>query len=762
MKKSILLAFFLIIFFVFLSIYQLQPPPSVAQNAPAAVFSSGRAMKHLKVIAQKPHPIGSPEHTKVRDYILKELTAMGLSPEVQKTTVVNQRWGPPFVAGTVHNIVAKQSGTDNTKAILVAAHYDSVPNGSGASDDGAAVVAMLETIRALRAGSPLKNDVIFLFTDGEEPGLLGAKAFIDEHPLAKNVGLVLNFEARGNSGPSIMFETSSENGWLIKEFASSAVHPITNSLFYSIYKLLPNDTDLTIFKAAGLPGFNFAYMNGVSYYHTFADNLETIDERSLQHHGNYILNLTRHFGNLNLGNTKKNDAIYFDILGIIIVQYSESWSRFFTIIVMILFGSIIIFGFKKRQLSFSGIFLGFFAFLLTIISTAAIVTLLWWTITSLESNYQSMVQGDTYNSNLYIIAFTSIAIAITSALFVWFHKKISVQNLAVGALLWWLILMIATQLFLPDANYLFTWPLLSALIGLGLIFSYVNDNSFLRKSFAIASTCAIPGIILLTPTIYLIFVALTLEMSGVAIIMLVLLLGLLIPLISLIVAPNKWLLSLASILISLVFLVAGSFTADFNANNPKPNSIFYALNADTGKAIWASADKHPDEWTSQFLSSKTETGVLTEYLPMVSRKYLYSQASAVTLTVPNIELFNKEVNNGIQTLQMRITSPKKARIARISVDSNTKILSATVNGKQIDKHPDKEWGLNYFALPKDGIELTLESLTSPPLKLKVASQIDGLPEIASKYQANRPKYMMPTAFGMGLSDSTLVSKSFTF
>jgi acetylornithine deacetylase/succinyl-diaminopimelate desuccinylase-like protein len=108
-------------------------------------------------LKKKTHPIGSPENTKVRDYIFKELVEQGLSPEVQKTTVVNPKGGVPFPAGTVHNIVAKLEGTDNIKAILLVGHYDSVPNGSGASDDSVAVVAMLETLRALRAGSVLRS-----------------------------------------------------------------------------------------------------------------------------------------------------------------------------------------------------------------------------------------------------------------------------------------------------------------------------------------------------------------------------------------------------------------------------------------------------------------------------------------------------------------------------------------------------------------------------------------------------------------------------
>ncbi len=177
-------------------------PDPVPASAPPTEFSSGRALEHVRAIAQESHPMGSPENAGVRDYLLEELTALGLEPEVQKATAVNccSRSGA-FVAGTPENVLARLEGTaEGGKAFLLTAHYDSVSTAPGASDDGAGVAAMLETLSALRAGPPLRNDVIFLFTDGEEPGMLGARAFVEGHPWAEDVGAVLNLEARGNTG----------------------------------------------------------------------------------------------------------------------------------------------------------------------------------------------------------------------------------------------------------------------------------------------------------------------------------------------------------------------------------------------------------------------------------------------------------------------------------------------------------------------------------------------------------------------------------
>jgi Zn-dependent M28 family amino/carboxypeptidase len=96
--------------------------------------------------------------------------------------------------------------------VLLVAHYDGVGAGPAASDDGAGSAALLETMRALRARKqPLAHDIMVLFTDGEEAGLLGAAAFVREHPWAKDVAVILNFEARGTSGRSFMFEPARES-----------------------------------------------------------------------------------------------------------------------------------------------------------------------------------------------------------------------------------------------------------------------------------------------------------------------------------------------------------------------------------------------------------------------------------------------------------------------------------------------------------------------------------------------------------------------
>jgi len=106
-------------------------------------------------------------------------------------------------------VIVRVPGTRSSAPdVLITAHYDSVPVGPGAGDDGVSVAAMLETMRALKAGKPLKNDVVFLFTDGEELGWLGAKAFAQQDPEMDRVGVAFAFEGWPKSGPTEMRATS--------------------------------------------------------------------------------------------------------------------------------------------------------------------------------------------------------------------------------------------------------------------------------------------------------------------------------------------------------------------------------------------------------------------------------------------------------------------------------------------------------------------------------------------------------------------------
>jgi acetylornithine deacetylase/succinyl-diaminopimelate desuccinylase-like protein len=176
---------------VAIGLFHTLPPKPTPLSSPLTAFSSARAMSHVRQIGSKPHPTGSRENAEVRQYLIDQLKALGFTPDIQSADVVNPKTKQ---AVQIQNVLVKISGTRSSKAVLLSAHYDSVATGPGAADDGASVAAILETLRAIKTQPALQNDLICLFTDSEESGLLGAKAFVEQHPWTKEIGMVLNFE----------------------------------------------------------------------------------------------------------------------------------------------------------------------------------------------------------------------------------------------------------------------------------------------------------------------------------------------------------------------------------------------------------------------------------------------------------------------------------------------------------------------------------------------------------------------------------------
>ncbi|HVN99494.1 MAG TPA: M28 family peptidase [Steroidobacteraceae bacterium] len=301
------------------------PPAPLALDAPATQFSALRAAAQLHALLAEgvPHPLASPADARVRERIVARLAALGIPAQLQEGWVCDTA----FACGRAVNIVAQLDGSEPASgAVLLAAHYDSVPAGPGAGDDGAGVASILEIARILKLQPPARHPVILLIDEGEETGLLGAKLFVDSHPLARTVKSVVNIDARGDSGPSLMFETGAATDSSMRLFAGSVARPKSNSLYFFIYKLLPNDTDFTVFKGAGYEGFNFALIGDVERYHTPQDSLANLDFGSLQHQGQNALAAVQALAAADVEKWPAAGAVFFDLFGRSLAHWPASWA----------------------------------------------------------------------------------------------------------------------------------------------------------------------------------------------------------------------------------------------------------------------------------------------------------------------------------------------------------------------------------------------------------------------------------------------------
>ena len=304
---------------------RLRPPPPQRGPVAAGEFSSERGFQELEGLLRAagdgvPHPVATPASRRVRERVVSRLRQVGLRPEVQESLAC----GRYRLCAPVANVAVRVPGRGPGLAVLVASHYDSVPAGPGAADDGSGVAIALELARALVA-SPAERDVVVLVDEGEEIGLAGAESFLGT-PLAREVGAVVNLEARGTEGPSLLFETSGSSAFVAERFARSARAPLASSLFAAAYRLLPNDTDLTVLRALGTPGANLAFIGGASRYHTPLDDAAHLDRASLEHQGRNALALVRALAASDLEHAPQGEAVFFDLLGLAVVRFPSHWA----------------------------------------------------------------------------------------------------------------------------------------------------------------------------------------------------------------------------------------------------------------------------------------------------------------------------------------------------------------------------------------------------------------------------------------------------
>ncbi len=764
-RKQAIIVFGIIVGAILLSLYMAAPPRPVPARAPATEFSAERALVYDRGVASVPHPAGSPENEKTRAYIVDTLRAMGVDAKTESGTYVRGH-----SAGEVTNVYAKIPGTANTKAFALEAHYDSVPYGPGAADDCAGVAAMMETARVLKAGPPLKNDIIFVFSDAEEGGLLGARAFAG-HPWFNDVGVMLNFEARGTKGMSFMFETSPENGWLIREMIKAGVEPRANSLCYDVYSRMPFSSDFSALKPRGAKGFNVAFVDNFANYHTRDDSPDNLNLASLQHHGTYALGLARHFGNIPLDQVTAPDATYFNTVGSHMVCYPLTWGKPLAWVAYIALAIVVLFGLVRRHLSLLGLIAGIIVFPLSAAAACAVTGLLLalaygphdlYTLYTVDITYIRDLRI-LYNNNTYGLAFALIAVGVVCGLYVLWRRWIKTQNLAMGALASWAALLVFFEQYLPGGSYLPMWTVFFASLGMAALFLERPDEPP-RLGFVLgALVFAMPGILFLAPS-YQGFLSTVMVIAAPGLVILpILMTGLIIPQLELMARPSRcWLpttLGCAGLAIYLFALA----TSGVSPTRPKLDCLSYGLNLDKNEAFWLSHDQTQDEWTSQFFPMGTERAQIQEFMPGHDKEYLKAPAAIAPLTGPQIAIVSDTTADGVREVTLHIDALGKPNEMHLHLHG-ADVFSSTVFGEQ-SRGERHAWKLDFNLFPPEGTDVVLRMAPSRPFEIKAIEEYQWLPECLNV--PPRPPHIITqpnTVFhGHRLNSShTFVAKTFSF
>jgi hypothetical protein len=745
-----------IIWFIF---HRMMPSDYSKGDVPAGEFSTERALKHIKEISKEPHYVSSPNHPKVMNYLEKELQKLGLETQIQQSTILS-KWNNLV---ETKNIIARIKGSDSSKALLLLTHFDSAPHTKslGASDDANGLAVILEGIRTfLHNKTTHKNDIIIVFSDAEELGLNGAYAFASEHPWAKEVGLVINFEARGTAGPSMMLaETNYGNANLIKGFAAAnPKFPVSNSLMYSIYKMLPNDTDLTAFREkADIPGYNFAFIDDHFDYHTVQDNYENFTPECLEHQATYLMPLLAHYSNADLSNLKTDeDHVYFSS-AVGFFNYPFSWNFPLLIIAFVLFLGVVTIGLGKHLLDFKEVIRGFAPLFLSIILVGLVTFFGWEMIQSLYPQYQDMLHKFTYNGHSYIAAFVLLSLAICFWIYAKFTKSKIMPSHFVAPLFLWFIINFLICIYLKGAAF-FIIPAYFGVFILAFLVFKEKSNPYINL------VLSIPALMILVPFIQLLPIGLELKMLAGSAVLVALTFTLLLPVFGDYSKKANW--GTFLFIISIGFFIKAHFESDFEKGKGKPNSLVYVYDADNDKANWATYDKVLDNWTKNYLGenptldkSLNKFGLSSKY----NSGYSYSaEAPIKNISKPTFTFLRDTIVGNQRAITVKIEANKNANRIDVFASEKLKIHHLKANGiKNINQEGSfykrkKSNVLNYYPINNKPLTLSFQINKDDKLDMDVMISSFDLLENPQFSIPKRPDSFIPMPFV--LTDAIIVKK----
>lgn len=538
---------------------RLRGPSPLPDSAPPTSFSAARAIAFEREIigGDIAHPVGTAAHEAVRDRLAARFRALGYDVAIQRSFACS----PVVTCAPVANVIARTPGDTRPDALILAAHYDSVPAGPGASDDGQGVATLVETARALR-NERFHNPIVYLVTDAEEVALLGAEGFVADPASMQNAAGVINVEARGTDGPSFLFETSRHNAWIARIIARGLPRPATSSLYYDIYEMLPNDTDLTVFKRAGLAGVGFANIGQPVHYHTPLDDIADVTLSTLQDHGDHVLAMARAFGAADLRQTSGN-AVWFDVLSFFVVWWPQAYSLGTGIVAFVILLIAAFLMTRKGVMQPRAVTIGVLGFFLTLISAL---------IAGLAGNWAAGLRG----GGAVWVAYPGPAIAtawlIGAGVAILIAQRLirfaGIDGLFIGHAMCWAALAIALSIVLPGGSYLAIGP------AMALAVCALLRTTTKTSEGTAAVVCAAAAAILVFPFGLALYIAIGKPILPIVAVLIALVATTFTPLLATMPALNRPLL--ASLAIAAIACIGmANSVPTFSANSPRHINIEY-------------------------------------------------------------------------------------------------------------------------------------------------------------------------------------------
>ncbi|MEW5687406.1 MAG: M20/M25/M40 family metallo-hydrolase [Pseudomonadota bacterium] len=768
-------------------------PESAPIGTAATQFSGERAFADVNFLSAVPHPLGSVANANVRDAIVGRMLRIGLEPEIRPGVGVQQpKWAPDvLIAGRVENIVGVLRGRDPGKpALMLMAHYDSVAGSPGAADDLMGVAAALETVRAIKARGTPARDVIVLVTDGEEAGLLGANHFFRRDPLAKRVGLVMNLEARGSAGRVQMFQTSPQNGGLIRVYQDKTSRPASSSLAVMIYEVMPNDTDLTESLRVGIPGMNYAIIGSQFDYHSATSTSANLSRGSLQEMGSQALAVA---GELAFAPTlpgPEPSPVYANLFGDVLLAYPVWFGWVIVVAIAVLLVFAIRWARQSGEFPAADLLRGAGAFAFAGVGTAAILQfarrltgvdfgfldqrfllaqgLRWeWAVMLTALGFMMLCAAELSRTRRWVAALPLVAGLACSAFgeldmiglvagvvagligVVTYGRPVSRKGAWAGGLMFCLVLTIAAQILAPAAAFVLAWPLLVAALAAAL-----TATSAKRTLLAMASMTVLAAVALGWEGGISHFAFEGMDLMPLFAVQMLTAAMVLWPLAQPDQgrSPARW-IGIGVLALGLGITLVVRSDDPWTPRYPMVTYVGYHVDQDTGRAWRYSLPGHREGWSDRVLAADGGTSQLARQW-WWRRPYLRAAARPVTEAAPTIALARDPASG----LRLTALAPPDARTLRLDVRASTAAQITALAGVPVSLPlPAGKWVRVNWASAAHGVELAIQPAQAGRLDVRYVAGFDRWPSAATPLP-ERSADLMP----WDDSDSTFVSGTRAF
>ncbi|WP_296942848.1 M28 family peptidase [uncultured Massilia sp.] len=738
----------------------LPTPPA----APATDFSTARALQHVHMLAAAPRPAGSAANARARDYLVAQVRALGLEPEIQVATVqqasADHVANASVVLAEVRNVVVRKRGSGGTRqAVLASARYDSGNATPGAADGAADAAALLEALRVLQAGAPLHNDLLVVFTDADVQAL-GARGFAEAHPWARRVRVALRFDHAGNRGPLALVDATHADGFALAAWTrlASGVHGTHGSSFMAeLTRGLPQRAAAAPLAMHGASVLHFATLDGTLGGAGAADIPARLSGASLQHEGDTMLALLRHFGDAALpepgAHAGGRGQIFFALPGIGHVHYGLALAWPLALLACVLDALACRAAVRRLGIAGSDIVHGAFGFLFMAAAAVFATWLCRELLADLQPRYDAGVLAGDARTRWTVAAFLLLPAGLFAVLQRQLQARLGGACAALGVLLAATVALCATNAVAPGASYVLAWPLLAAQAAWLVLASPAARSWPRARRQALRAAAAVPALLLVVPAAW----------DGAAwlsprwLLLPALLACLLVALCAPLLAQLRLRWTAAPLLLAGAACAAVAHGAPPAVPAlPAPNRLVYLKDTPSWQAYWVHPAGPVDAWTRQVFPNALRPYVMPYTFGADSEPVWYAAAPPVETVAHPYLLIEKDDRRGdVRHVAFVLRSNNAAPELTLRM-VGAQSLRTSVNGRVLTDRRYRGWRMTLHGMGDRELRFAFDLVGDPSFTIFIQERIPGLPDALPP----RPPGLRPTL--LPLTEATVVAAVLRF